>query len=174
MRRFPKLILLSALVFFFSPIARAVDAKGNDAFLGYSRTGADPFYAGTGGLNGWAAAVHLHLHPFLGAEGEVAEYGLGAASSIPRTTTYLFGPRVTVGAARVHLFVHGLIGGEHSSSPDGSISGNALAFALGGGVDIPIIPFFAWRVSGDYLRAPTQYPSGGTPARFNTGLVFRF
>jgi hypothetical protein len=39
---------------------------------------------------------------------------------------------------------------------------------------LPIAPFFAWRFAGDYLNAPTLLPAGGTPARFSTGLVFRF
>jgi hypothetical protein len=145
-----------------------------DAYLGYTRTGNDPFYLGTGGLNGWDAAAHVSWRPFLGAEGDVSEFGLGSASSTPRTTTFLFGPRVTLGAARVRLFGHALFGGEHSSSPDGSISGGAFAFALGGGLDVPIAPFFAWRFAGDYLKAPTQSAPDGTPARFSTGIVFRF
>ena len=52
--------------------------------------------------------------------------------------------------------------------------GGALAYDLGGGVDLPIAPFFAWRFSADRLTAPTRSPSGGDQARFNTGLVFRF
>jgi hypothetical protein len=167
----PVLCLLAA--FALQPSAHAVGPKG-DLFLGYSRTGNDTFYPSTGGLNGWDAAGQLRLHPFLGAEVDIAHYGLGADSTVPRTTTYLFGPRVTVGAARVHVFGHAIFGGEHSASPDGSISGNAFAFALGGGLDLPLAPFFAWRFAGDYLKAPTQFPSDGTPARFGTGLVFRF
>jgi hypothetical protein len=41
-------------------------------------------------------------------------------------------------------------------------------------VDVPIAPFFAWRFSLDRITAPSEAPSGGTDARFNTGLVFRF
>jgi hypothetical protein len=144
-----------------------------DAFFGYSRTGNDAFYSGTGGLNGWEATVHVKMRPFLGVEGDVAHYGLGSDSFIPRTTTILVGPRVTVGAAGIKLFVHGLLGGEHSSSSSG-VSGGDFAVALGGGADLPLAPFFALRVQGDYLDAPGQSPSGGDHARFTTGLVFRF
>ena len=173
MRRLLRFAFLPILLLLIPQFARAVGPRG-DAFLGYSRTGTDTFYAGVGGLNGWEAALHVHLRPFVGAEADVSQYGIGSDSTMPRTTSFLFGPRVTIGAARVHLFAHGLFGGEHSSSPDGTISGNAFAFALGGGLDVPIAPFFAWRVAGDYLKAPTQYPTGGTPGRFSTGLVFRF
>jgi hypothetical protein len=41
-------------------------------------------------------------------------------------------------------------------------------------LDVPIAPFFAWRVVGDYLHPVGHSPPGGTPARFSTGLVFRF
>jgi hypothetical protein len=114
--------------------------------------------------------------PFLGVEGDLSYYGLGANSSVPRTTAFLVGPRITLGALGPKDFAHGLIGGEHSanSSAPVPISDGALVCALGGGLDVPIAPLLAWRVAGDYIRAPTQSPSGGTPARFSTGLVFRF
>jgi hypothetical protein len=173
-RLFPAclLVLISFLLAANAPRARALGPKG-DVFFGYSRTGSDTFYPNVGGLNGWEATGHLHMRPFLGVEGDVAHYGLGADSSVPRTTTVLIGPRVTVGAARIKLFAHGLLGGEHSASSNG-ISGGSFAYAIGGGVDVPIAPFFAWRFAGDHISAPSQSPGGGTHARFTTGIVFRF
>lgn len=152
----------------------AASLRNHDAFFGYSRSGSDAFFPNTGGLNGWEAALHIHLHPFLGVEGDVAHYGLGEGSAIPRTTTVLVGPRLSVKALGINLFAHGMVGGEHSANGDGSISGGAFAYDLGGGVDLPILPFFAWRFSADRIDAPSQSPSGGDHARFNTGLVFRF
>ena len=148
-----------------------------DVFLGFSRTGSDTFYPNVGALNGWEAGGYLKIHkPFLGVEVDVAHYGLGANSSVPRTTTVLFGPRMTIHASGFGIFVRGLVGGEHSANSGGPtpISGGALAYALGGGLDVPLAPFFAWRIQGDRLSAPSQSPSGGTPARFTTGIVFRF
>jgi hypothetical protein len=163
-------VALLALV--IGPQAYALGPKG-DVFAGYSRTGTDAFYQGAGGLNGWEGAVHIHLKPLLGIEGDVAHYGLGADSVIPRTTTYLAGPRVTVGALGIKIFAHGLFGGEHSSNNQG-ISGNAFTYAFGGGVDLPLAPFFRWRFMVDGINAPDQSPSDGTHARFATGLVFHF
>ena len=118
--------------------------------------------------------MHFKVRPFVGIEGDASQYGLGSNSTIPRTTTVLFGPRVTVGALGPKLFVHALAGGEHSANSSGlAISGGSFAYALGGGVDFPLFPFFAWRVSGDYFNAPTV-SAAGTHARFSTGLVFRF
>ena len=171
------LIVFSCVLLAFSTPAGA-QLRNSDAFFGYSRTGSDTFYPNVGGLNGWEAAVHIHLHPFLGAEGDVAHYGLGASASVPRTTTVMVGPRVSVKALGVNLFVHGLVGGEHSSNNSSgggvSISSGTLAYALGGGIDFPVLPFFAWRVSGDRISAPTLSPGSGEEYRFNTGLVFRF
>jgi len=170
------LLVYSFIPLSFAPSVQAQVPKG-DVYLGYSRTGTDTFYPNVGGLNGWEGALHIKLHkPFLGIEGDVAHYGLGANSTVPRTTTVIVGPRFTVGALGPKVFAHALLGGEHSANAGGPtpISGGAFAYALGGGLDVPIAPFFAWRVAGDYIHAVGRSPAGGTPARFSTGLVFRF
>jgi hypothetical protein len=155
-----------------TPKAHALGPKG-DAFFGYSRTGSNAFYPNVGGLNGWEGALHVRMRPFLGIEGDVAHYGLGANSTVPRTTTALVGPRVTLGAAGFKVFAHGLVGGEHSANNNG-ISGGALTYAIGVGADVPVAPFFGWRFMLDRLSAPSQSPGSGTHARFSTGIVFRF
>lgn len=155
--------------------AGAQSLHNSDAYVGYSRLGSDAFYSNVGGLNGLNAAVHIHLRPFLGVEGDVAQYGLGADATVPRTTTFMVGPRVTVKALRIGVFAHGLVGGEHSANNSGiSISGGSLVYAIGAGVDLPLLPFFAWRVGADRISAPTVSPSGGNQYRINTGLVIRF
>jgi hypothetical protein len=173
MRSFLPILVISCVVSAANP-SSAASLRNHDAFFGYSRSGSDAFYPHTEGLNGWEAALQIHLHPFLGVEGDVAHYGLGAISAVPRTTTVLVGPRLSVKALGINLFAHGMVGGEHSANGDGSISGGAFAYDLGGGVDLPILPFFAWRFSADRIDAPSQSPSGGDHARFNTGLVLRF
>lgn len=170
-QRFLCSLAVSALL--ISPAARA-QLRNHDAFFGYSRSGSDLFYPSVGGLNGWDGALHIHVMPFLGIEGDVAHYGLGADSSTPRTTTFLAGPRATVKALGIHLFAHGLIGGEHSPGRDTYRSSTAFTYAIGGGLDVPILPFFALRIGADHIAAPGQTPSGATQARFNTGLVLRF
>ena len=174
-RSFVILIVLICMFFLAAP-ANAVSLRNHDAFVGYSRLGSNAFYPNVGGLNGWEGALHIHLKPFFGVEGDVAHYGLGANAAVPRTTTVLVGPRVSVKALGINLFVHGMVGGEHSANSDGGVhvSQGAFAYDLGGGLDLPILPFFAWRFSLDRISAPSVSPSGGTQARFNTGLVFRF
>jgi hypothetical protein len=169
------LLALISIVLAAAP-AGAVSLRNHDAFVGYSRLGSNAFYPNVGGLNGWEGALHIHLKPFFGVEGDVAHYGLGADAVVPRTTTVMAGPRISVKAIGINLFVHGLVGGEHSSNSDGAvhISQGAFVYDLGGGVDLPILPFFAWRFSADHISAPSVSPDGGTKARYNTGLVFRF
>src|SRR5258708_3418076 len=172
-----KLVLFTLFILIAAAPAARAQLRNHDAFFGYSRTSSDVFYPNTGGLNGWEAALHIHLHPFFGVEGDVAHYGLGASAAVPRTTTFMVGPRVSVKAAGINLFVHGMLGGEHSANNSSSstpISDGAFAYDVGGGVDLPIAPFFGWRFSADRLSAPSLSPSGGNQARFNTGLVFRF
>lgn len=168
-----RLLLILLFILLASPAGVRAQVPKADVFFGYSRTGASTFSPNEGGLNGWEGAFNVKVKPLLGVEGDVSHYGLGAGASIPRTTAVLFGPRVTVGVAGIKLFAHGLLGGEHSSSSTG-ISNGAFALALGGGVDVPFAPFFAWRVQGDYLNATTESPAIGNHARFTTGLAFRF
>jgi hypothetical protein len=165
---------IASILLACSPAALALGPAG-DAFLGFSRTGNDTFYRNAGGLNGWEGAINIKVKPLLGLEGDISHYGLGADSTIPRTTTLLFGPRITLGAVGIKVFGHFLVGGEHSANSGAiKISGGTFAYALGGGLDIPLAPFFAWRVMGDRISAPNQSPSTGTHARFSTGIVFRF
>ena len=173
--RFGLVIGFVAIVMFTASTAVAQSLHNSDAYFGYSRLGTDTFYPNVGGLNGWNAAVHIHMKPFLGAEGDVVHWGLGADASVPQTTSYLFGPRVTLKAAGIALFAHGLIGGEHSANNGSlSINGGAFAYAVGGGVDLPLLPFFAWRVGADRITAPSLSPSDAQKYRLNTGLVLRF
>lgn len=178
LRRFPRISLLFTFGAILSSLpspARAA-AKG-DVSLGYTRAGSNIFYPNTAGLNGWDLDGRIHLKPFISVEADVAHYGLGANAVVPRTTSVLFGPKLSAGTAGFRFFGHFLVGGEHSSNNGTQptpISGGAFTYALGAGADIPIAPLFAWRVQADRLSAPNQSPSGATHARFVTGIVFRF
>jgi hypothetical protein len=116
-------VWFTAILFLVSGSSRAiaVSLRNHDAFVGYSRLGHDAFYPNVGGLNGWEGALHIHLKPFFGVEGDVVHYGLGANAAVPRTTTVLFGPRISVRALGINLFVHGQVGGEHSANSGGGV-----------------------------------------------------
>jgi hypothetical protein len=167
----------AAVLLAFPLAARAVGPSG-DVYLGFSRLGSSVDYPEAGGLNGWEGAVHLKLRRLFkvqsGVEGDVAQYGLGASSASPRNTTFMAGPRITVGVLGLKAYAHGLAGveilGNSASIP---ISGNALILGAGGGVEMKIVPLFGWRVAGDYLIEPTS-PEPGYRYRLSTGLVFKF
>jgi hypothetical protein len=168
-----------ALAFGAIPLSLPTPARAaskGDVFFGYSRTGNNTFYPNVGGLNGWELDGQVRWKRFIGAEADVAHYGLGANAAVPRTTTVLFGPELSLGTAGYKVFGHFLVGGEHSANSSGStpISGGAFAYALGAGAEGPIAPLFAWRVQVDRISAINQSPSSGTHARFSSGIVFRF
>jgi len=169
------LLIPCAMALLSLPLAAHAAGPKGDLYFGYSRLGTDVFYPNVGGLNGWEGALHLKVKPFVGIEGDVSQYGLGANSSIPRTTTFMGGPRITVGALGFRAFVHALGGLEHSANSSGvPISSSTVSYAVGGGVETRIFPFFGWRVAGDYLAAPTLTPSTSQHYRLSTGLAFRF
>ena len=168
-------VLTVGAILFELPVALHAANKG-DISLGYSRAGSDIFYSNTPGLNGWDVDGQIYWKTFIGIEGDAAHYGLGANSTVPRTTSVLFGPKGSVSVAGFKFFGHLLLGGEHSANSGGptSISGGSFAYVIGAGADVPVFPFFAWRVQIDRFSAPVQSPSNGTPVRFTTGIVFRF
>ncbi len=166
--------LLLPLMFLTLPGAARAAGSGGDVYFGYSRLGANAFHTNTPGLNGWEGEGQFSFIPLLGVDVDVAHYGLGAAGSLPHTTTAMIGPRLTVGTAGVHVYAHALLGAEHSTNSGNIISSTAITVDAGAGVDFRLVPFLAWRVNGDYINAPNQSPGTADHYRFGTGLVFRF
>ena len=83
------LLACSAILLSAAPAALA-QIPGGDVFFGYSRLGSDAFYPNVGGLNGWEAAAHFKVMPFIGLEGDVAHYGVGADAVIPQPVDQCF------------------------------------------------------------------------------------
>jgi hypothetical protein len=157
-----------------SPASYAA-GPGGDIYFGYTHLGNNAFNPNTGSLNGWQAAGQIHWVPVVGVEFDVAHYGLGGDENVQHTTTALVGPRVTVGAHGIHVFAHGLFGWEHSANNSSTlpISGGGFTLAAGGGADFHLVSLLAWRVTADYINAPTSSPEG-THSRVGTGIVVRF
>ncbi len=158
--------------------ARARGDKG-DVYFGYSRTGANLYAVYTPGMNGWQAAAHFKPLPFIGIEGDVSRYSQTSGGFSQQVTLAMFGPRVTVHAAGFSVFAHGLggIAHEHGSRAFlGSVSYNAASYALGGGVDVPLLLGFKFRAMGDYLGNSKAPPSSYSPSyyRFGVGVAYHF
>ena len=129
---------------------------------------------------GWEFSGAYKLVPFVSAKLDFGEqYGKVNGGNV-RLKTYLFGPQVSL-PGPVSPFLHAEFGFAHQSI--GGYSGTALASpgtdtsfatALGGGLDIPAVPFFAIRlIQIDYLRTSLYHQTQNEP-RVSAGIVLRF
>ena len=171
---------IAAFLLMLVPSARAWGADKADVYFGYSRVGANLFAPNTAGMNGWQAAAHVKVIPFVGIEGDLSRYSQNPAGLSESVTLVMFGPRVTAHAAGFSVFAHGLAGLAHESATVTtfpSVSYNAASYALGAGADLPIFLGLKLRVTGDYL-GNSKAPSSGSPApahyRIGVGVAFHF
>lgn len=129
---------------------------------------------------GWEFSGAYKLVPFVSAKVEFSEqYGKVNGGNV-RLKTYLFGPQLSI-PGPVSPFLHAEFGFAHQSV--GAYSAAVLASpgtdtsfatALGGGLDIPAVPFFAIRlVQIDYLRTSLYHQTQNEP-RISAGIVLRF
>src|SRR5262249_10582157 len=97
-------------------------------------------------------------------------------------TTYLFGPRLNLRRFDHFVpFAEFLLGGAHAGQQlTGTQGQNAFALAAGGGVDVVITKYLAWRfVQMDYVQTNFSGTAVGGNARqdnfrVGTGIVLRF
>ncbi|HYM79744.1 MAG TPA: hypothetical protein VE377_27465 [Candidatus Dormibacteraeota bacterium] len=137
----------------------------------------------TGNFKGWNAAATAYFKRSWGITADVAgHYGstnfLPGGSASYSNYSYMFGPTYAVHLESATPFVHGLFGGVTWRSPSNLVQYNALAWAVGGGVDVNATPRVAVRVvQVDYVG--TRVPSAGNSHigsgfRFSLGFVFKF
>lgn len=91
--------------------------------------------------------------------------------------TYTFGPQLALRANKAYTpFIHALIGGDHATASfaGASGSGNGMAFLAGGGVDININQFLAFRGSADWMMLHSNGSTSSKNFRMPIGLVVRF
>jgi Outer membrane protein beta-barrel domain len=171
---------LAALALLLAPSSQAWAADKGDAYFGYSRVGANLYAPNTSGMNGWQAAAHVKVIPFVGIEGDVSHYSQSQLGFSQQVTLAMVGPRVTAGFAGFSVFAHGLAGLAHESASVTtfpSASYNAVSYALGAGADVPLFLVFKVRVTGDYL-GNSNAPSSGSPSpshyRIGVGVAYHF
>jgi hypothetical protein len=78
---------------------------------------------------------------------------------------------------RIKPFAHALFGGARYRDSTFLTTNTSFADLLGGGVDVSLIPWLAWRVQGDALQTRFSFiPSSNkqNSLRLSTGIVFRF
>ncbi len=138
---------------------------------------------GTTHLNGWNAAIAGNLTPWLGVVGDFSgHYGSPSVGgfSLPvgdnSLYLFLFGPQLSYRHSNfITPFAHALIGDARlTTNFEGfSVSDNALAAALGGGVDLNLSRSLAVRaVQADYVM--TRFgDERQNNLRLSFGLVLR-
>jgi len=168
-------------------VASSAQERGNknkkdeiDAYLGYSRVGANLYAPNSSGMNGWQLAMHIKPLPFVGIEGDVSRYSQSSSGFAEQVTLAMFGPRVTVHAAGFSVFAHALAGIAHAGETVTiypSVGYNATSYALGGGAEMPLALGFKLRVTSDYL-GNSKAPSAGSPSpahcRVGVGIAYHF
>jgi outer membrane protein OmpA-like peptidoglycan-associated protein len=140
---------------------------------------------------GGGASFTYNASRWLGLTAELAGYDFnrnlfpltGSNSSVNGTmVSYLFGPRLNWRKFDYFVpFAHFLVGGSHGGfEMTGTGNQNSFALAAGGGVDMVLTKYLAWRVAQlDYLMTNFSGPAVGGNARQDdfragTGVVFRF
>jgi outer membrane protein with beta-barrel domain len=181
--------LIAGLIVLSAGSAHAQYSSGRSRQLDFAATysfieanSAD--FGGNFGVNGGSASLAYIVNDRFAA---VADVGVYRFPELPLKTnstmyTYLAGPRIMLRKSdRLAPFAQILVGGGRlNASSKGIEAGeNALAVAIGGGLDVPVRPHFTIRVvEADYLV--TGFANGsGSPAtqnsfRLSAGLVYRF
>jgi len=138
------LFLALGLILFAMPLhAQSVDVSGS---YSYFRLG------NSNGINqnGVSGSIAFNPNRWFGIAGDFGAYHASPGGVSLNTYTYMFGPRLTFrNPTRINPFVQGLVGGSRLSG--GGLSSNQLAFSVGGGVDIGILPRIYLRPQVDYV-----------------------
>jgi OmpA family len=143
------------------------------------------------GNHGGGASFAYNASRWLGLTAELGGYNFnrnlfpltGSNASVNGTmVSYLFGPRLNLRKFDYFVpFAHFLLGGAHSGTEmTGTGRQSSFAIAAGGGVDMVLTKYLAWRVAQlDYFMTNFSGPAVGGNARQDnfragTGVVFRF
>ena len=134
------LFLALGLILFAMPLhAQSVDVSGS---YSYFRLG------NSNGINqnGVSGSIAFNPNRWFGIAGDFGAYHASPGG----VSLNMFGPRLTFrNPTRINPFVQGLVGGSRLSG--GGLSSNQLAFSVGGGVDIGILPRIYLRPQIDYV-----------------------
>jgi hypothetical protein len=188
LRRTCWIVAVCCLAVIFPGAARAQRAAGTssqlDVSVDYSYVHASsPNTAFGDVLQGGSVSVAYKFHWHWGVAGDFGGYvytGLNPGSTA-ELTTYMVGPRYTVGSSnRFSPFVQVLAGGSRLTAHFGSSEGaeNGFAMAVGGGVDVRVGHHIAVRVlQAEYLMTRFWYANTGdenqNTLRLSAGIVFR-
>ena len=173
-------ILLVAV--FLTTFAWGQIPSGN-VFIGYSYTQTNLTPGQSTSMNGWNGSVEGQVLPLLGVVADLSGHygsqdttisGLAGKANLSEYN-FLFGPRLSFKVHRFRPFVHALFGAGHigASVSGASASSSSFADALGGGIDVRLVPLISWRIQLDALQT-RFFSTSQTNARFSTGVAIHF
>jgi opacity protein-like surface antigen len=164
----------------FSPLGYGENIPRLETYFGYSFMN-----AGTSGLSsrqnvsGLEASAAVHLNRWLAGEASLGAYY--KTLQIINVGTFGFHDFLVMGGPRVNFhkaFFHALVGMDHLAGStnfyavNGTATDNALAAAVGGGVQWNVTRQFAVRAASDYVMSRFEGLSQNN-IRVTLGLVFQ-
>jgi opacity protein-like surface antigen len=189
--------LLLGVVLLFSVAASAQEEVPKaEIFAGYSYVRANGSGLPGFNMNGGSASVSFNPWSSLGIVADFGGYhtgNIGGQSVDGNIYSYLFGPKLAYRSGRFTPFVQTLFGGAHASATEAaplptvrvrrqlalsgfgsSVSEDAFAMAIGGGLDVNATSHIGIRlIQAEYLM--TRFASDTqNNARVSAGVVFRF
>ena len=180
-----RLLILCGFMLFVAGSALAQDQPKGEVAGNYTYIHLDTGGGGNLDCHGGGGSVAGNLNHYFGVVGEFSGCkvtGLPSGSGVTANAfSYLFGPRLTYrSGGRFEPFGEALFGGARTSFSGGgaTITDNAFAMAIGGGVDYKMTRNVAIRLGQfDYLYTKFDNGPGYTHQnnfRIQAGVVFRF
>jgi hypothetical protein len=131
-------------------------------------------------LNGWEVGGAYKILGPLALAGDFSDTSGSFQGGKTHLKTYLFGPQLRF-PGPISPFVHFLVGGAHEAIGTGAgplvtagPTQNAFATALGGGLDLKVLPLLSVRpIQIDYLLTHFNSKTQNQP-RISAGIVLRF
>ena len=142
-------------------------------------------------LNGWNGSLEAKVLPVLGIVADFSGHYGNATTDLfcsqysspfscyanntnVSSYTLAVGPQVSLRLGRFEPYAHALFGGALYRDP---MSHTSFADILGGGINVSVISWVAWRVQADAVQTRLSLPflpNKENSLRLSTGLVFRF
>jgi hypothetical protein len=161
-----KALLLAGLFLAFSLSARA---QGVQLFGGYSYIHYDG--SPSASLNGWELSAQYKFLHVLGAVADLdAHYG-SPSGTHEKPVNFFVGPQISF-PARISPFVHAMFGISHIN--EGGTGDTSFGTALGGGIDVGVLPLVSWRVFQADDVVTRFFGQTQHNVRISTGIVFNF
>ena len=175
---FATLLMAGILLLGTLPLLAQTDFPRGEVFVGYSYLSVDTGPSSSRkGLNGWNGQASVNLNRWFGLTADFGGYYGSPFHVSVHDYSFLFGPTLTYRAEHVAPFIHALVGADQfgaSTGAGGSGSDTGFAWAVGGGLDLPINQRFGIRLAQvDLLRTNHGHDEQNN-IRASAGLLFMF